>query len=673
MHITAAIARTASHRANVAALTAAAALVLCSQPVAAGTANIGAEPTSARPACSRYVAANGDDAATGTAASPWATVQHAARSVTPGDVVCVGAGEYGRDGEINLFTSGTPEAPIHIVAVDPEVSVVNAINIRPGVSSLRLSGFRIATSGQWGLALWGENSDITVSDLEVRGPEVGIRLTTGEPDSNGVFGTVSDVTVERSSILHTSSHGVACVPGPCTGVVLHDLEVAASGATGIELHGDELTVEDSRIHDNDGDGLVLSTGTTSARVERCQLERNRGVGVRLTGGGEVVNTLIVDSGRGALEVSGGSATVVNSTFVACLECSSLVSFLGPPGSAVHASSSIFFNDSPTWSGPLVSAATDVHLELTNNLLFNPFGESVVICRGDSCTASGDLLSLAPSARENQWVEPEFFAADLGDFHLGVTSPAVDSGRADLAPPVDIEQLPRDHAADIGAYEHRSRGCLLACAARVPDRAAVAEPVPLEATVRSSGCSEEPTVLWQLGDSTEASTRTVHHTYRETGTFDWTLEVASGNRVCRSAGTLAVEAPRLGHGHQLERSRQQAQSTGSPRSASISWWTVDGGGGTSSGGAYTLSGTIGQADASTPMSGGAYTLTGGFWAGVGDRRCDVDRSGTCDAADIAWILACTDDPGGCGCPGNPDMNGDLTVDGDDVDHLVLSVY
>jgi hypothetical protein len=99
----------------------------------------------------------------------------------------------------------------------------------------------------------------------------------------------------------------------------------------------------------------------------------------------------------------------------------------------------------------------------------------------------------------------------------------------------------------------------------------------------------------------------------------------------------------------------------------------GGGGTSSGGAYTLSGTIGQADASSPMSGGAYTLTGGFWAGVGDRRCDVDRSGTCDAADIAWILACADDPGGCGCPGDPDMNGDLTVDGDDVDQLVLSVF
>jgi hypothetical protein len=47
----------------------------------------------------------------------------------------------------------------------------------------------------------------------------------------------------------------------------------------------------------------------------------------------------------------------------------------------------------------------------------------------------------------------------------------------------------------------------------------------------------------------------------------------------------------------------------------SWWTVDGGGGQSSGGVYTLIGTSGQADAGVLMSGGDYTLAGGFW-GVG---------------------------------------------------------
>jgi hypothetical protein len=45
--------------------------------------------------------------------------------------------------------------------------------------------------------------------------------------------------------------------------------------------------------------------------------------------------------------------------------------------------------------------------------------------------------------------------------------------------------------------------------------------------------------------------------------------------------------------------------------SIDWFTIDGGGGTSTGGVYSVSGTIGQPDAGT-MSGGSYSLAGGFW-------------------------------------------------------------
>ena len=46
---------------------------------------------------------------------------------------------------------------------------------------------------------------------------------------------------------------------------------------------------------------------------------------------------------------------------------------------------------------------------------------------------------------------------------------------------------------------------------------------------------------------------------------------------------------------------------------IDWYTIDGGGGTSTGGVYAVSGTIGQPDASGAMTGGSYSLTGGFWS------------------------------------------------------------
>src|ERR1035437_1293583 len=50
-----------------------------------------------------------------------------------------------------------------------------------------------------------------------------------------------------------------------------------------------------------------------------------------------------------------------------------------------------------------------------------------------------------------------------------------------------------------------------------------------------------------------------------------------------------------------------------QSYSVDWYKIAGGGGTSTGGLYSVSGTIGQPDASGAMTGGNYSLTGGFWS------------------------------------------------------------
>src|SRR4026207_502216 len=77
---------------------------------------------------------------------------------------------------------------------------------------------------------------------------------------------------------------------------------------------------------------------------------------------------------------------------------------------------------------------------------------------------------------------------------------------------------------------------------------------------------------------------------------------------------------------------------------LNWFTIDGGGGTSTGGVYSLSGTIGQPDAGR-LSGGAYTLEGGFWGIVlaiqqpGAPRLDV-RRGTLGSVIIAWPFPST---------------------------------
>jgi len=70
---------------------------------------------------------------------------------------------------------------------------------------------------------------------------------------------------------------------------------------------------------------------------------------------------------------------------------------------------------------------------------------------------------------------------------------------------------------------------------------------------------------------------------------------------------------------------------------IDWYTIDGGGGTSTGGVFSLSGTIGQPDAGT-MSAGTTTLSGGYWSVAGG---PAPCYANCDGSTIAPILNVND--------------------------------
>jgi len=89
---------------------------------------------------------------------------------------------------------------------------------------------------------------------------------------------------------------------------------------------------------------------------------------------------------------------------------------------------------------------------------------------------------------------------------------------------------------------------------------------------------------------------------------------------------------------------------------LSWNTIDGGGGTSAAGGFTLTGSIGQPDAGGPLIGGGFTLAGGFWSNGGTPAplCppDVAPIGSPDGVvNVSDLLAIIGGWGACANPNN----------------------
>ena len=110
---------------------------------------------------------------------------------------------------------------------------------------------------------------------------------------------------------------------------------------------------------------------------------------------------------------------------------------------------------------------------------------------------------------------------------------------------------------------------------------------------------------------------------------------------------------------------------------IPWYTIDGGGDVSSGGAFTVTGTAGQPDATAAgaSTGGDYTLAGGFWPVIlpvctAFAPADFNQDCVVDATDFAIFQACVSGPAilyGADC-----AKADFDHDGD-VDQTDFGVF
>jgi hypothetical protein len=112
---------------------------------------------------------------------------------------------------------------------------------------------------------------------------------------------------------------------------------------------------------------------------------------------------------------------------------------------------------------------------------------------------------------------------------------------------------------------------------------------------------------------------------------------------------------------------------------LSWNTIDGGGGKSTGGTFELEGTIGQPDAGGPLTGGTFSLTGGFWPGAAPipNPCPADiavpHNGVVNTDDLILLIGSW---GNCPMPCPPSCPADIVQGGGqcavNTDDLILLI-
>ena len=397
------------------------------------------------PAAQFFVAPGGSDASPGSSASPWATLQHAANVVGPGDRVTARPGNYTG---FNFTTSGTAISPIEFFA-EPGVLINQRNAVTPdginleSASYVTIDGFSVKNMPRAG---------IRAAALPAAGMNhVTIRNVRAADNAYwGVFtGFVDDLLIESNETSGSIvEHGIYVSNSGDRPVIRNNL-VWGNRGNGIHMNGDvsqggdgvisNALVSGNVIHDNGlggGSGINMD-GVRNSRLENNLLYKNHASGISIyqgDGGAPSTGNVVVNNtvhqpsdGRWALNIQDAATnnTILNNILV-----------------SDHAFRGAIDVSADSLSG-LVSDYNVVAPRFTTN------GGTSILNLAQWQTLTGqDLHSIASTAAA-LFVNPA-----AGDDRLRPAVAAIDLGTSLQAPAFDLAGAPRPFGlrVDAGAYE-----------------------------------------------------------------------------------------------------------------------------------------------------------------------------------------------------------------------------
>jgi hypothetical protein len=391
-----------------------------------------------------HVAPGGDDAAAGSPAAPWRTIQRAADAVAPGDTVIIATGTYAG---FRVTAHGTAAAPITFrgdgqVTIDGALTADRDAVLVDGASWVIVEGLTVVRARRAGI------SALDCAHITVRRNRV---------DANGRWGVFSsfcdDLVVEHNEASRSASeHGIYASNSADRPVIRGNL-VWGNAMCGIHLNGDihfggdgvisAAVIEDNIIRDNGrrGGSAINGDGIVGAVIRNNVLDGNHASGIslyRIDGGAASTGNQVVNN---TIRMAGDARWAVNIQN-------------GSTGNVLR--NNVLLNAAPGRGAIDICSGCLAGLVSDRNAVVGRFsvGGNVMDLAGWRVRTGQDAGSFVSSDAAL------FVAATAGDLRLRDGAPAIDAGTAAGAPARDVfgTLRPQGGAIDIGAHEWCAGPC-----------------------------------------------------------------------------------------------------------------------------------------------------------------------------------------------------------------------
>jgi parallel beta-helix repeat protein len=230
--------------------------------LSAATLGIGAAPTSATLACTRFAATNGSDSAAGTTTAPYRTVQKLMDSLVAGETGCLAPGTYSESVRVNH--GGRSGAPIQLTSAPRgQATLVGRLYMPQGSNDVVISDLALDGRNASDLPSPTVNADrVTFARDDVTDGHTGICFSIGSLD----WGTAHDVVLDGNRIhdcgrlpYGSTNHDHGIYVESARGTVITNNFVYDNADRGIQLYPDaQGSTITNNVIDGNGEGIIFS-------------------------------------------------------------------------------------------------------------------------------------------------------------------------------------------------------------------------------------------------------------------------------------------------------------------------------------------------------------------------------------------------------------------------------